>query len=173
MTAERVSGTKVAGVTLHRLDFVRDLRGDLSVGEFERDVPFPVRRYFVVLDVPSEKVRGQHAHRTCHQFLICVKGQCSVVADDGVSRHEFLLRGPATGLHLPPMTWATQYRYSADATLLVFASHYYDPDDYIRDYAEFVALADRCRDAGSDRRPGTDARPPSRGGPATASGSLD
>jgi len=137
----RVGGTKVQGVTVHRLDFVRDLRGDLSVGEFERDIPFPVRRYFIILDVPSEKVRGQHAHKECHQFLICVKGRVSVVADDGVARQEFLLDTPSVGLHLPPLTWATQYRYSADATLLVFASHYYDAADYIRDYAEFTALA--------------------------------
>lgn len=138
---ERVSSTKVQGVTLHKLDFVRDLRGDLSVGEFERDIPFSVRRYFVILDVSSEKVRGQHAHRECHQFLTCIKGRCSVVADDGTSRQEFQLDGPSTGLYLPPLTWATQYRYSADATLLVFASHYYDAADYVRDYAEFTALA--------------------------------
>jgi acetyltransferase-like isoleucine patch superfamily enzyme/dTDP-4-dehydrorhamnose 3,5-epimerase-like enzyme len=143
---ERVAGTKVRGVTLHTLDAVKDLRGDLSAGEFERDIPFPVRRYFIVYDVPSEKVRGQHAHKQCHQFLICVKGRCTVVADDGVARQEFRLDSPATGLYLPPLTWATQFRYSSDATLLVFASHYYDAEDYIRDYADFVSLAaiDHC-----------------------------
>ena len=135
---ERVNATKVRGVTVHRLDYVRDLRGDLSVGEFERDIPFPVRRYFIVFDVPDEKVRGQHAHRECHQFLICVKGRCSVVADDGAVRQEFLLDSPATGLYLPPMTWATQYRYDREATLLVFASHEYDASDYIREYDEFL-----------------------------------
>ncbi|MGI5181888.1 WxcM-like domain-containing protein [Dactylosporangium sp. CA-152071] len=140
-TGERVNSTKVRGVTVHRLDYVHDLRGDLSVGEFERDIPFPVKRYFIVFDVPNEKVRGQHAHRECHQFLICVKGRCSVVADDGVVRQEFLLDSPATGLYLPPMTWATQFRYSPDAALLVFASHYYDAADYIRDHAEFVSAA--------------------------------
>ncbi|MFF5227382.1 WxcM-like domain-containing protein [Dactylosporangium sp. NPDC000521] len=140
-TGERVNDTKVRGVTVHRLDYVHDLRGNLSVGEFERDIPFPVKRYFIVFDVPNEKVRGQHAHRECHQFLICVKGRCSVVADDGVVRQEFLLDSPATGLYLPPMTWATQFRYSPDAALLVFASHYYDAADYIRDHAEFVSAA--------------------------------
>jgi acetyltransferase-like isoleucine patch superfamily enzyme len=137
---ERIASTKVRGVTLHQLDAVKDLRGNLSVGEFERDIPFPVRRYFIVYDVPSEKVRGQHAHKECHQFLVCVKGRCTVVGDDGVSRQEFLLDDPSTGLYLPPLTWATQFRYSADATLLVFASHYYDADDYVRDYGEFTSL---------------------------------
>jgi acetyltransferase-like isoleucine patch superfamily enzyme len=139
VAGERVTTTKVRGVTLHRLTQARDLRGDLAVGEFERDIPFTVKRYFVVLNVPNERVRGQHAHRECHQFLVCLTGRCSVVADDGTSRQEFLLDDPSLGLYLPPMTWGTQYRYSADATLLVFASHYYDADDYIRDYGDFLS----------------------------------
>jgi acetyltransferase-like isoleucine patch superfamily enzyme/dTDP-4-dehydrorhamnose 3,5-epimerase-like enzyme len=132
--------TKVAGVTLHRFNHVKDLRGDLSVGEFEREIPFAPKRYFLVFDVPSEKTRGQHAHKRCHQFLICVKGTCAVVADDGQQRQEFVLDSPATGLYLPPMTWGTQYKYSADAILLVFASDYYEADDYIRDYSDFIKL---------------------------------
>jgi UDP-2-acetamido-3-amino-2,3-dideoxy-glucuronate N-acetyltransferase len=137
---EPVTSTKVRGVTLHRFNHVSDLRGDLSVGEFEREIPFLPRRYFLVFDVPTEKTRGQHAHKACHQFLICVKGRCAVVADDGKSRQEFLLDSPSLGVYLPPMIWGTQYKYSADAILLVFASDYYDPADYIRDYNEFICL---------------------------------
>lgn len=135
---QQVQNIGVAGVTLHRLAHVKDIRGDLSVGEFERDIPFSPKRYFLVFDVPSEETRGQHAHRSCHQFLICVKGRCAVVADDGVRRCEVSLNSPALGLHLPPMTWGIQYKYSSDAVLLVFASDYYDADDYIRDYEEFL-----------------------------------
>ena len=119
---------------------VADIRGSLTVGEFERTVPFPVKRYFMVFDVPSVETRGEHAHRVCHQFLICVRGSCAVVADDGKNRQEFLLDRPDIGIHLPPMVWGIQYKYSADAMLLVFASHYYDSADYIRDYAEFRRL---------------------------------
>jgi hypothetical protein len=61
-----------------------------------------------------------------------------VVADDGVNRQEFILDKPQIGLYLPPLTWGIQYRYSHDAVLLVFASDYYDADDYIRDYRQFV-----------------------------------
>jgi UDP-2-acetamido-3-amino-2,3-dideoxy-glucuronate N-acetyltransferase len=64
-----------------------------------------------------------------------------VVADDGTNRQEFLLDQPDVGLHLSPMVWGIQYKYSADAVLLVFASHYYDGADYIRDYSEFRQLA--------------------------------
>jgi UDP-2-acetamido-3-amino-2,3-dideoxy-glucuronate N-acetyltransferase len=131
--------TRVSGVTLHRLKLVTDMRGSLSVGEYSRDIPFTPQRYFLVFDVPSAEVRGEHAHRKCHQFLICAKGQLAVVADDGSQREEFLLDSPHIGVHLPPMVWGIQYRYSKDAVLLVFASDAYDPDDYIRSYDKFLA----------------------------------
>lgn len=124
----------VKGVNICELPLVKDLRGDLSVGEFDRSVPFLPLRYFLVFDVPSGKVRGEHAHKECHQFLICIKGSCAVVADDGFTRQEIVLDRPNKGVHLPPMTWGVQYKYSHDAVLLVFASHYYDSNDYIRDY---------------------------------------
>ena len=135
-----ITQTGVNGVTLHQLPRVADIRGSLTVGEFERSIPFPVKRYFMVFDVPSAETRGEHAHRQCHQFLICVRGTCSVVADDGDQRQEFLLNSPDLGVHLPPMVWGIQYKYSHDALLLVFASHYYDSDDYIRNYSEFRLL---------------------------------
>lgn len=133
-----VETTAVKGVTLHRLPLVKDLRGNLTVGEFEHHLPFPVKRYFLVFDVPSAETRGEHAHRTCHQFLICVKGSCSVICDDGVNRQEFILQRPNIGLYLPPMVWGIQYKYTSDAVMLVFASEHYDSDDYIRDYDQFL-----------------------------------
>lgn len=132
--------TQVAGATLHRMQRVVDIRGSLTVGEFEHNIPFPVKRYFMVFDVPNMETRGEHAHRECHQFLICAHGKCAVVADDGMHRQEFLLDRPDLGLHLSPMVWGIQYKYSPDAVLLVFASHHYDSTDYIRNYAEFRSL---------------------------------
>ena len=137
--------TRVGGVKLHALPRIADIRGSLSVGEFGRELPFVPKRYFLVFEVPSVETRGQHAHRKCHQFLICVCGRCSVVADDGINREEFLLDRPNAGLYIPPMVWATEYNYSADAVLLVFASHYYDSNDYIREYGEFLALTEVLR----------------------------
>lgn len=147
-TATVVLGKKltvVKDVCVFELPLVKDLRGNLSVGEFERNVPFIPHRYFLVMGVPSGKVRGEHAHKKCHQFLICVKGSCSVVADDGLHREEILLDRPNRGLHLPPMTWGVQYKYSADAVLLVFASDYYDADDYIRDYDQFMEMINAAK----------------------------
>ena len=79
------------------------------------------------------------SHRECHQFVLCVHGTCAVVVDDGEHREEFVLDSPAVGLYIPPMTWSIQYRHSSDVAQLVFASHPYDPDDYIRDYDVFLA----------------------------------
>jgi dTDP-4-dehydrorhamnose 3,5-epimerase-like enzyme len=132
--------TSVNGVTLHTMTEVADIRGSLSVGEFERTVPFKSERYFLVYDVPTAETRGEHAHRVCHQFLVAVKGSVHVVADDGKNREEFVLDRPNRGLYLPPMTWGIQYRYSQDAVLMVFASHRYDAADYIRNYDEFKML---------------------------------
>lgn len=132
----------VPGVSLHDLRVAADLRGKLSVGEFDVDIPFTPKRYFIVYDVPSRETRGEHAHLACHQFLICVKGQCLAIADNGSSRQEFLLDRNSKGLYMPPMIWGTQYRYSPDAVLLVFASEHYDPNDYIRDYDDFIRIVD-------------------------------
>jgi UDP-2-acetamido-3-amino-2,3-dideoxy-glucuronate N-acetyltransferase len=137
--SQAIEPSSVPGVALHTLPLHGDLRGQLSVGEFEKDVPFAPKRYFLVFGVTNSKVRGEHAHHICHQFLVCVRGECSVLADDGAHRQEFRLDQPRLGLHLPPLVWGVQYKFSEDAVLLVFASHLYDPGDYIRDYDEFLA----------------------------------
>jgi acetyltransferase-like isoleucine patch superfamily enzyme len=135
--------SRVRGVVLHHLPLVEDLRGSLTFGEVEKHVPFPVRRYFLVFDVSSREIRGEHAHRRLHQFIVCVHGTCNVVADDGENRQEFILDRPAAAVYIPPLTWAVQYKYSPDAVLLVLASEPYDPADYIRDYNEFLEAVGR------------------------------
>ncbi|WP_425486820.1 sugar 3,4-ketoisomerase [Microbacterium rhizomatis] len=126
---------------LHTLRTVSDIRGDLLPLDIPGDLPFTPKRVFFVHGVSSKEVRGEHAHRRCEQFLISLTGSVSCIVDDGTSRREFVLNDPSMGLHMPPMTWGTQYRYSADAVLCVFASELYDNADYIRDYEEFLQLA--------------------------------
>ena len=139
--AAPVQGTSVRGVTVHRLTLAEDLRGRLAAGEFGPDIPFSPKRYFMVFDVPGKEVRGEHAHRKCQQFLVCIRGSVSVVVDDGRASEEIELSEPNVGVLVPAMVWAVQYKYSSDAVLLVFASEHYDASDYIRDYEEFRALA--------------------------------
>ena len=139
----RVGKSRVRGVFVEQLAAVEDLRGRLVAGEIDAFLPFKVKRFFMVHGVPGREVRGQHAHRTCHQFLVCLRGSCRVIADDGKHRQEFLLDHPAVGVYLPPKTWGVQFDYSADAALLVFASHAYDARDYVRDYEAFLKLVRR------------------------------
>ncbi|MFS8136496.1 MAG: WxcM-like domain-containing protein [Thermomonas sp.] len=143
-SVEKVRMTGVRGVSLHNLPRFNDIRGDLSVGDFQQDLPFEPKRFFAVFDVPSQETRGEHAHLRCHQFLICMHGSVQVLADDGERREEFSLDSPSVGIHLPPMIWGTQYRYSSDAVLLVFASEAYDANEYIRNYDEFLIEAGRA-----------------------------
>jgi acetyltransferase-like isoleucine patch superfamily enzyme/dTDP-4-dehydrorhamnose 3,5-epimerase-like enzyme len=140
---------RVEGVKLYQLPIVNDLRGNLSFGEYDRHLPFIPKRYFLVFDVPSKEVRGEHAHKMLKQFLVCIKGSCSVVVDDGREREEVTLNTPGIGLYMPPMVWSTQYKYSNDAVLLVLASDVYDADDYIRDYQEFSKMTNEKQNADS------------------------
>ena len=143
MTIGKATGVIPLGIgkaSLHRFTFVEDLRGNLSAADFERDLPFLPKRHFLVFSVPGKEIRGEHAHRECHQFLIAAHGSVSVVADDGARRQEVLLDHPSLGFYLPPLTWGIQYKYSPDAVLLVFASHAYDANDYIRDYDQYINI---------------------------------
>jgi UDP-2-acetamido-3-amino-2,3-dideoxy-glucuronate N-acetyltransferase len=73
----------VRGVRLLTLPLIHDLRGDLSFAQFPDHLPFVPKRYFLVFDVSSKEIRGEHAHRSLHQVLVCVKGSCAIVVDDG------------------------------------------------------------------------------------------
>ena len=129
---------KVSGVRLVKAPVIRDLRGNLSAREVVRGLPFVPQRTFIIFDVPTKEIRGEHAHRRCEQFLVCVKGSVRVLCDDGLQRQDFLLASSEIGLYLPPMVWGVQYHYSQDAMLLVYASEKYDSADYIREYEQFL-----------------------------------
>lgn len=134
---ERVA-LNIGGCELWGLPHFGDLRGELSPLEFSSNLPFTPLRSFLVYGVPSDKVRGEHAHRECHQFLVAAHGSLSVVVDDGLNRREVSLNNPSIGLYMPPGVWGIQYKFQTDTALLVLASHPYDGSDYIRDYSTFL-----------------------------------
>jgi hypothetical protein len=117
---------EVGGSALYLMRRVVDNRGSLTMGEMPTEVPFSPARYFAVFGVPSVELRGEHAHRRCQQFLICLHGSCRVLLDDGKRRCKVTLDRPDMGVYMPEMIWGTQYRYSPDAVLIVFASRPYD-----------------------------------------------
>lgn len=117
-----------------------DARGSLSVAQTGGQLPFAAERVFIVHGVPDGDVRGRHAHKACHQFLVAVAGAVDVMLDDGAERATFRLDSPSLGLHIPPGTWGEQTYLGGDAVLMVLASHPYDTADYISDYQEFLAF---------------------------------
>jgi acetyltransferase-like isoleucine patch superfamily enzyme len=140
---EKLEALPVSKTKVVEFPEIFDLRGKLTFAESPGSLPFAPKRFFLVYDVPGRDVRGEHAHRELHQFLICIRGSCAVVVDDGQNRCEVALDRPTLGLHVPPMVWATQYKFTADAVLLVLASDIYKADDYIRNYDEYLELVSK------------------------------
>ena len=134
----------VQGVRLYDMPYFADQRGSLSFAEFPGQLPFLPRRYFLTYNVPGREVRGAHAHRQCHQFLVCVAGDCSVLVDDGRNRAEMVLNRPTLGIYVPPMVWSVEYKHSPQSVLMVLASDVYKPEDYIRDYGLFLQALTTC-----------------------------
>lgn len=118
-----------------------DDRGRLVVVEGRKDVPFDIKRIFYIYGSDSDVVRGQHANRLSEFVLINVAGTSKVRVKDGRGNEAvFSLNRPHTGIYLPKMVWKDMYDFSIDSVLLVLASENYEPDEYIRDYNEFIKL---------------------------------
>ena len=137
-TVRRKGAASATGARLLDVPNFSDMRGDLGVLECGPALPFAVKRLFYVYNVPGSEVRGAHAHKRCHQFLVAVAGSLHLVADNGAAREEFVLDSPKQGLYLPAGVWGTQYRYAPGTVCLVLASQPYDAADYVRDYDDYL-----------------------------------
>lgn len=114
-----------------------DDRGYLSVVEGELDIPFAIKRIYYLYMVP-EAARGAHAHKQLQQLMIATSGSVHVTMDDGKNKKTFVLDKPWKGLLVAPGLWRTLDNFSGGAVCMVLASEYYEIDDYIRDYDEFL-----------------------------------
>lgn len=115
-----------------------DPRGNLTVAESMKNVPFDINRTYWVYDVPGGESRGGHAHKVCLEFIIALSGSFTVTLDDGTERRSFHLNHPYQGLLIETGIWRTLDDFSSGAVCLVLASELYDEEDYIRDYDEFL-----------------------------------
>ena len=113
--------------------------GNISPIENGKHLPFDIKRVFYLYDIPGGESRGAHAHKECYQFLIAASGSFEVLMDDGLNKRQVLLNRPYHGLLIPPSIWASELNFSSGSVCLVLASHGYDPDDYIRNYEEFLS----------------------------------
>ncbi len=115
-----------------------DPRGNLTVAEQLKNVPFEIKRVYWVYDVPGGECRGGHSHKECKEFIIAVSGSFTVTLDDGKNKHTFLLNHPYQGLFVDTDTWRTLDDFSSGAVCLVLASELYEEEDYIREYEDFL-----------------------------------
>lgn len=116
-----------------------DERGHLVVIEGNKDIPFDIKRIFYIYGSDTTVVRGQHANRETEFVLVNVAGKSKVKVYDGKGNEAiFILNRPHTGIYLPTMVWKDMYDFSEDSVLLVLASEAYNPNEYIRNYDEFV-----------------------------------
>lgn len=113
--------------------------GDLVVAETAAQVPFPIVRMFT-LQGPAGAQRGQHAHRLCSQFMVCVSGAVDVVCDDGRERQAFPLDRGSLALLVPPTIWSTVTFREKGSVLAVLCDRPYEEADYIRNSATFLAF---------------------------------
>lgn len=115
-----------------------DPRGNLTVVESLKNIPFNIKRTYWVYDVPSGESRGGHAHKKCLEFIIAAGGSFTVNLDDGTEKRSFHLNHPYQGLLIETGVWRTLDDFSSGAVCLVLASELYEEEDYIRDYNDFL-----------------------------------
>lgn len=129
---------KVADAKIIDIPKIEDRRGNLSVVEEFKNVPFHIARAYWLYDVPAGAMRGGHAHKRLKQLLIALSGSFTVTLDDGLEKRKILLNRPYQGLLIETGIWRTIDDFSSGAVCLVLASELYDESDYIYDYEEFL-----------------------------------
>ena len=117
---------------------ITDPRGNLTVAEAHKNIPFDIKRVYWLYDVPGGECRGGHAHKQIKEILIAVSGSFHVTLDNGKEKQTFLLNHPYQGLLIDTKTWRTLDDFSSGAVCVVLASDFYDENDYIYDYNDFL-----------------------------------
>ena len=113
-------------------------KGNLTVVQNGETLPFDVKRVYYLYDVPGGEERGSHAHRDLSQLIIAASGSFTVTLDDGKCKRSFFLNRPYQGLYVKPGMWRDLVDFSSGAVCMVLASEFYEEEDYIYDYGEFI-----------------------------------
>ena len=130
--------TSVYDCTIIELDKHHHKKGNISVVENRKTIPFEIKRAYYLYDIPGGESRGGHAHKELSQLIIAASGSFSVTLDDGNVKRTFTLNRPYQGLLVVPGIWRTLDDFSSGSVCLVLASMVYDAADYIRDYSEYL-----------------------------------
>ena len=117
-----------------------DKRGKLiAIEEYSDIVPFEIKRAYWIFDTDPDFVRGKHAHKNLEQLIVAIDGACEFVLDDGKSQEVVTLNRPDKALYVGKSIWREMRNFSYGCKLIVFASEHYNPNEYIRDYNEFLS----------------------------------
>lgn len=117
-----------------------DERGSLVSLEEEKNIPFNVKRVYYIYGTKTDTIRGKHAHINLQQVAICVSGSCKFLLDDGNTKEIVELNSPNIGLYIGKNMWREMYDFSSNCVLIVLANEYYDENEYIRDYEDFLKI---------------------------------
>jgi dTDP-4-dehydrorhamnose 3,5-epimerase-like enzyme len=115
-----------------------DERGSLISLEQQKNIPFKIKRVYYIFGTKTNMVRGKHSHPNLKQVAICVNGSCKFLLDDGKKKETVELNSPNIGLYIGKNIWREMYDFTSDCVLMVLANEYYNEDEYIRDYKEFL-----------------------------------
>jgi len=132
--------TTVEDIQILNFKCFSEVDGNLVPLEFDKDIPFDIKRAFYVYGVTNHQTRGEHAHYNTKQVLICLSGECVIICKDSKSEKKFMLDSPTKGLYIPEMIWDEVIYKSSGAVLLAFTNTLYDAADYIEEYDEFIKL---------------------------------
>ena len=127
-------------VNLINLPKINDPRGNLSFFESLNQIPFEIKRTYWIYDVPGGEIRGSHAFKTSHEFIIALSGSFDVVLNNGKEEKIIHLNRSYYGVYIPKMIWRTLNNFSTNAVAFVVSSTAYDENDYIRDFSIFKTL---------------------------------
>ncbi len=106
--------------------------------QHRRVLPFAIKRVFFIKDIKKNTIRGKHAHKRTRQALFCLQGSVKILLDNGKRKKVYTLSAPHKGVFIDRLVWSEMFDFSEDALLVIFASDYFTPDEYIRDYKKFL-----------------------------------
>ena len=124
---------------------ILDSRGNLSFLESNIHVPFEIKRIYWIYDVPGGEIRGSHAFKKSHEFIIALSGSFDVVLNDGKKEAKHSLNRSYYGLYVPNMLWRRVENFSTNALALIVSSIPYDQNDYIRNFNEYKKLNEHVK----------------------------
>ena len=128
------------GVELIELPKILDKRGNLSFFENSNQIPFDIKRTYWIYDVPGGELRGSHAFKKSHEFIIALSGSFDIVLHDGNKEKKYSLNRSYHGLYVPNLLWRRLENFSTNSLALIVSSISYDSHDYIRGFEEFKTI---------------------------------